>query len=115
MRDCPGQRILTIEGSGKSGRIYTAEIRLGTLTEKGIIRMLQRLAASHLTPAEIIAASLPQNAMGYRPLLEPKISPSRISVGLMPCYVATVSPVEGEGAQMTLRPAAKMAPPRRWF
>ncbi len=113
MRDCPSQRVLTIEGTGRSGRIYTAEVRLGTLTEKGIVRMLQRLAASHLTPDQIIAASLPQNAMGYRPLLEPKISGSQITVGVMPSYVATVSP--GEGEDMALRPSTRLPAPRRWF
>lgn len=115
MRDYPSHRVLTVEGTGKSGRIYLAEVKLGTLTEKGIIRMLQRLVASHLTPAEIIAASLPQNATGYRPLLEPKIGQSQISVGVMPYYVATVTPSESDGAAMTFRPAPRSAPPRRWF
>ena len=115
MRDYPSQRVLTVEGTGKSGRIYLAEVKLGTLTEKGIVRMLQRLVASHLTPAEIIAASLPQNATGYRPLLEPKITASEIRVGIMPYYVATVTPSDSDGAALTFRPAPRSAPPRRWF
>ena len=102
MRDYPSHRVLTVEGTGKSGRIYLAEVKLGTLTEKGIIRMLQRLVASHLTPAEIISASLPQNATGYRPLLEPKIGPAQISVGVMPYYVATVTPADTEGGSHDL-------------
>jgi hypothetical protein len=104
--------MLTIEGIGKTGQIYSAAIRLGTLSEKGVIRILQRLAASHLQPAQIIAASLPQNATGYRPLLEAKVEGPRITVGVMPYYVGVVSPGEEfASAQLPVR----MPLARRWF
>jgi hypothetical protein len=107
------QRTLTIEGIGRTGPIYSAEIRLGTLSEKGVIRILQRLAASHLQPAQIIAASLPQNATGYRPLLEARIDGARITVGVMPYYVATIAPGEEVGSPLPHQ--ARVPLPRRWF
>ena len=65
----------------------------GLLTEDEIARVLQLLAARHLTHQEVVAASLPKNIIGYEPLLEchiNRIAPkgTMVTVGINPHYVA---------------------------
>jgi hypothetical protein len=58
-----------ITGYDSATAIYEGEAP-STLTEDEIATMLQRLAARHLSPGEVVAASLRKNLKGYAPLLE---------------------------------------------
>jgi hypothetical protein len=72
--------------------IYSGQVP-GILTEDEIARVLQLLAARHLTHQEVVAASLPKNNVAYEPLLEchiNRIAPkgTMVTVGINPHYVA---------------------------
>lgn len=58
-----------IEGFDGAKKIFEADVT-GRLGDQQIVALLQRLAARHLEPEEIIASSLPKRAAGYRGLLE---------------------------------------------
>ena len=72
-RKVGNRRFLIIEGYDGANLIFKGgPVPLGNLTDEGIIRLLQRLACKGLDEEEIIAASLPKNAKGYHPLLDPQ-------------------------------------------
>jgi len=83
-----------IEGFDSAQVIFSAQVPQGALSEKAAIELLQRLAARHLTPSEIVGASLRRNERGYLSLLEPRISADVeryvVSVGENPHYTARV-------------------------
>ena len=72
-RKVGNRRFLRIEGHDGANLIFKEPVPLGNLSDKGIIRLLQRLVCKGLDEEDIIAASLPKNAKGYRPLLDPQI------------------------------------------
>lgn len=88
------KRLWEIEGYDSATVIFSDQIPQGVLSKTGVIKLLQRLAARHLTPDETIAATLRRNARRYRPLLEPHIDAGAkayvVSVGENPHYTARV-------------------------
>jgi hypothetical protein len=64
------------------------------LSETEMVALLTRLAARHLTPSEILGASLRRNAKGHLPLLKARIERKAerflIWVGTNPYYTAMV-------------------------
>ena len=85
-----------IEGREGSNTFWEQELP-GSLGEKRIILLLQRLAARHLAEHEIVACSLRPRDSGYHSLLEPQIDSrvagrGSISVGNNPHYVASKIP-----------------------
>ena len=86
-----GKRSWKIEGREGAELFWEQELP-GSLGEKRIIELLQRLASRHLTEDEIVSCSLPQKSSCYRPLLEPQIDAKGrgpICVGGNPFYFAT--------------------------
>ena len=81
-----------ITGYDSSTPIYEGEAP-SILTEDEIATMLQRLAARHLSPGEVVAASLRKNLRGYAPLLECNIDRAgkkgnSVMIGGNPHYIA---------------------------
>ena len=62
-------RTWKITGYDGAREIYSGEVP-GILTDEEVGRILQRLAARHLSDQEVVAASLRKNFVGYAPLLE---------------------------------------------
>ena len=89
-----GKRYWKIEGHDSLDQIFERVIPKSSLTEKGVIALLQRLSARHLDPDEIVSSSLQPKASGYRPLLESRVSQAgrrpTITCGENPHYVASV-------------------------
>lgn len=72
--------------------MFAAKLSTG-LSEGEIGTILQRLASAHLTPAEILSASLRKRQKGYRPLLEVRRESRQrtiLSVGENPHYIASI-------------------------
>ena len=67
------QLFLRIDGTDGDRTILRKFVPLGNLSNKGIIRLLQRLACKGLDPEDIIAGSLPKNATGYHPVFDPRM------------------------------------------
>jgi hypothetical protein len=90
------EKFWKIAGYDGTAKLFERVLPLDSLSEKEMTALLQRLAAAHLRPDEIINASLRRNAKSYAPLLEPQqeSKPSSvhfsITVGLSPNYVASV-------------------------
>jgi hypothetical protein len=83
-------------------QIFEKTLPESSLSEDQMIELLQRLAARHLTPNEIVRASLRPNSKEYAPLLEvhrqARTAPSdrfTIMVGENPHYAASIW-TEGE-------------------
>ena len=72
-------KIWQIRGFDGANQIFEGEMP-GQMTESEISTTLQRLAARHLSEAEIVSASLRKRAPSYVPLLE------RIGRGSPICY-----------------------------
>lgn len=68
----------------------------GTLSEREIVSMLQRLASRHLDPEEIVAASLRASSDGYLASLEPQRSQNSITVGDNPFFTASRREMPGK-------------------
>ena len=85
---------LRIDGADGDRTILRKFVPLGNLSDKGIIRLLQRLACKGLDPEDIIAGSLPKNATGYHPVFDPRIGRGgrrkTITVGHGKDYTASV-------------------------
>jgi hypothetical protein len=82
-----------IEGYDGAQGIFEAEV--AALSDGEMVGLLQRLASRHLTCAEVVAASLRRDSLGYAALLEPQKDLSTsgrhaISVGPGHHYVARV-------------------------
>jgi hypothetical protein len=92
-----------IEGYDSTRLIFSKNIPFGLLSEPEIITLLRRLVSRHLTPGEIVAASLRRNAAGYAPLLrtirDATVERFLVSVGTNPYYTAIVRhvPLAPEG------------------
>jgi hypothetical protein len=87
-----GRPLWKIAGYDSTTQIYEGEVP-GILTEGEIATTLQRLAARHLSPGEVVAASLRKNLKGYAPLLECNIDRAgkkgtSVMVGDDPHYIA---------------------------
>jgi hypothetical protein len=89
-----GAKVWEIEGWDSTTLIFSRTIPFGMLSEAGMIALLQRLLARHLTPGEIIDASLRRNAKGYLPLLKGRkhatLEQFTVWVGQNPYYTAIV-------------------------
>jgi hypothetical protein len=87
-------KFLRIDGADGGTPILIKFLPLGNLTEKDIVRLLQRLACKGLDPEDIIAGSLPKNAKGYHPVFDPQIGQGgvrrTITVGHGKHYTATI-------------------------
>jgi hypothetical protein len=86
------KRTWKITGYDGSCQIYAGEVP-GILTDDEVGRILQRLAARHLTDQEVVAASLRKNFVGYAPLLEcsfDRVAPkgNMVMCGSNPHYIA---------------------------
>src|SRR4051794_27568295 len=83
-----------IEGFDGAQLIFSDQIPLGALSDKEVTKLLQRLAATHLTPSEIVGSSLRRNARRYLSLLEARIDAGAecyvVSIGENPHYTARV-------------------------
>lgn len=87
------ERLWLIQGFDGLTRFFRAEVPVGLLTEDAAGTLLQRLASRHLTPNEVLAASLRRRTKGYSPLLEVVREPRErviLSVGSSPHFVATI-------------------------
>jgi hypothetical protein len=94
MSDDPGL-FWKIVGYHSTKKMFETTLPAGALSEPEMIVLLQRLAATHLTPDEIVSASLRKSSRRYAALLEPQVDsrpPGRFSVtvGLNPHYVASI-------------------------
>jgi len=88
-------RFWKIEGYDSTKKIFEETLALSVTSEDQITALLQRLVCTHLTAAEIVAASIRRNSIGYAPFLEPRIDnrlPGRfmIAVGDNPHYIASI-------------------------
>jgi len=85
-----------IVGYDGTHKLFERVLPLGSLSESEMTTLLQRLAAAHLGPDEIINASLRRSAKSYAPLLEPQqegrppANRFSITVGLSTNYVAGI-------------------------
>ena len=54
--------------TGRDGNqpFYERRIPIGSVSEAGMVRLLQHLAARHLDEDEVVESSLRKNAKGYR-------------------------------------------------
>ena len=77
-----------IEGWDSTKLIFERDVP-GNMYEPEIERILQRLVARHLTPDEIVDASLRKNARNWSPLLERIGRGTPIHFGQNPYYIAT--------------------------
>ena len=87
------KRFWKIEGYDGTDRTFEKLVPANSLTDRGVIALLQRLSARHLDEDEVVSSSLRQKAPGYALLLEPQISRGdrrTISVGSNPFYVASI-------------------------
>lgn len=89
--DTMPQPFWKIQGYDGLEKTFEQTIPFGSLSEKEMIALLQRLAARHLDDEEVVSASLRKNACGYEAHLEV----NRIDSGLMTTgsghnYTATV-------------------------
>jgi hypothetical protein len=64
-------KVWVITGFENSASVYDHRLPIDSLSEAEVLTLLQRLASRHLTPKEIISASLRRDAQGYSSLLEP--------------------------------------------
>jgi hypothetical protein len=100
----PTDKFWKIVGYDGAQKLFERVLPLGSLSETEMTTMLQRLAAAHLRPDEIVNASLRRSAKSYAPLLEPQQEGSppanrfSITVGLSPNYVASVWNADELGA-----------------
>lgn len=67
----PSKRYWKIAGYDGAEQTFEKLLPVGSLNEKEIVVLLQRLAAMHLNEDEIVSSSLRRNAPGYRSLLKP--------------------------------------------
>jgi hypothetical protein len=85
-----------ISGYEGTRKLFETVLPLGSLSEREVTALLQRLAATALTPEEIVNASLRRTAKSYAALLEPQQERRQhggrflISVGVANNYVASV-------------------------
>ena len=88
------KRYWKIEGYDGTDKTFEKLLPIGSLTERGVVVLLQRLSARHLDEDEIISSSLRPNAKGYTSHLEYQDGRggrrSTISVGGNPYYVASI-------------------------
>ncbi len=89
----PSKQYWKIEGSDGLNKTFETRLPAGSLSEREIIVLLQRLSARHLDEDEIVSSSLRRNATGYTRHLESQIDQGgrrpTITVGDNPCYVAS--------------------------
>ena len=89
-----GRKVWWIRGYDSMNIIFERSLPLGLLTEKELVRLLQRLVSRHLDEDEVVAASLRRNAKGYAHLLEAHVDrrtpQTTIMVGENPHYVGTI-------------------------
>jgi hypothetical protein len=71
--------------------VVCEEIMPGHMSEREILRTLERLACRHLSPTEIIRSSLRRNHRDYVPLLEGSSGGRPIHIGQNPHYTAEYS------------------------
>ena len=77
-----------IEGYDSIELIFERDVP-GNLSESEVLAMLQRLAARHLSPDEIVSASLRRGAKNRSELLDPIGRKDSLHVGQNPYYIAT--------------------------
>ncbi len=70
----PSKQYWKIEGFDGVNKTFERLLPKGSLSERQIVVLLQRLSARHLDEDEIVSSSLRRNAPGYRSLLEPQYS-----------------------------------------
>jgi hypothetical protein len=86
-------KVWVITGFESSASVYDHRLPIDSLSESEVLTLLQRLASRHLTPEEIISASLRKGAPGYSSLLEPVPDHGgryAVSVGNICRYTASV-------------------------
>jgi hypothetical protein len=59
-------KVWKIRGFDAATLTFEASIPEGSLSEKEVVTMLQRLAARHLTDGEVVSGSLRHGMAGYR-------------------------------------------------
>jgi hypothetical protein len=81
-----------IEGRRGLDPIFEDELPIGSLSEPGMVTLLQRLCCRHLTYDEIVSASVRRNSSRYAPHLEFEKETTRerftVSVGHNPWFSA---------------------------
>ena len=90
----PSKQYWKIEGSDGLNKTFETRLPAGSLSEREIIVLLQRLSARHLDEDEIVSSSLRRNATGYTRHLESQIDqggrPTIRVGGSGPFYVASI-------------------------
>jgi hypothetical protein len=82
-----------IRGYRSTHLIYQTNLPIGTLSEREMVCLLQRLACKHLSFEDIAASSMRRRSKRYSQALEPRIEASAerfvIEVGHNPYFVAS--------------------------
>ena len=93
MEDDVSGKVWKITGFESSVSVCDHKLPVDSLLEAEVLTLLQRLASRHLTPEEVVAASLRTGTPGYSNLLEPVPAHGgkyAISVGNLCRYTASV-------------------------
>ena len=90
------EKVWVITGFESTESVYKHQLPLASLSEAEVVTLLQRLAARHLTPDEVVSASVREDTPGYTNLLE--VMPDRggkyaLSVGHHHHYTATIEEI----------------------